>query len=243
MKRKVKFFDLMYLKENGIPDIDYHSHTHFTDAVGTVAEYAKVAKEKEISCFAITDHIWRSSRWLNNLLEEIDETRRQVNIQILSGVEAKQISIYGDIDVRNMDARNVDIVLGSVHAYPTEKDYVFLNPNDISIKKALEIETEAMIALAENGQVDIIAHPYILYKKYFNRGTIPMEHAMKVITAAIDNDIALEVNNKYKVPDKEFLETILKCGAKISIGSDAHKPEDIGNIPRDLIKNAIGALE
>lgn len=241
--KKVEFFDLLYLERNGIPNIDYHSHTHFTDAIGTPLEYANVAEKKGLRSFAITEHIWRTSAWLDDLLKEISDARKNESITMLSGVEAKQINIYGDIDVRESDARKVDIVLGSVHAYPTEKDYIFINPKEISAKKALEIETEAMIALARNKQVDVIAHPYILYKKYFNRGIIPMDYAIKVINAAIDNDIALEVNNKYKVPDKEFLKVALGSGAKISIGSDAHQPNEIGNIPKDIIKRALGELK
>jgi len=241
--KKVEFFDLLYLKRNEIPNIDYHSHTYFTDAIGTPLEYASVAEEKGLSSFAITEHIWRTSRWLNELLREIKEARKKTKVVILSGVEAKQINIFGDIDVKETDARKVDIVLGSVHAYPTEKDHVFVDPKDISVEKALEIETEAMIALAKNEQVDVIAHPFILYKKYFNKGTIPVEYGIKVIAAAIDNDVALEVNNKYKVPDKEFLKTVLELGAKISIGSDAHQPNDIGNIPKDIIKGALEDLK
>ncbi len=239
---RIQFFNLLYLKRKGITNVDYHAHTHFTDATGTPLEYANVAEKKGLSSFAITEHIWRTSTWLDDLLKEINEARKKVNITILSGVEAKQINICGDIDVRVVDAKKVDIVLGSVHAYPTEKDYIFLNPKDISAKKALEIETEAMIALAKNKQVDVIAHPFILYKKYFNTGRIPMVYAKKIITAAIDNNVALEVNDKYKVPDKEFLKTALRLGAKISIGSDAHQPNEIGNIPRDVIKKALEEL-
>ena len=242
---KVNFFDLEYLKKKGIPAIDYHSHTHFTDAIGTPLEYANVAENKDLSSFAITEHIWRSSIWLDDLLKEIEEARENVDTTIFSGVEAKQINIYGDIDVRESDSKKVDIVLGSVHAYPTEKDYIFINPKDISAKKALEIETEAMIALARNKQLDVIAHPYSLYIKCFgfNKQEIPKEYTKKVIIAAIDNDVALEVNNKYEVPDKKFLKAILRSGAKISIGSDAHQPCDIGNIPEDIIRKVMEELK
>jgi hypothetical protein len=47
--KKVEFFDLLYLKRNEIPNIDYHSHTYFTDAIGTPLEYASVAEEKGLS--------------------------------------------------------------------------------------------------------------------------------------------------------------------------------------------------
>lgn len=240
---KEKFFDLKYLRENGVPNIDYHSHTHFTDATGTVLDYARVAEQKKLTGFAITDHIWKSSEWLEDLLAEIRTARKMGDIEILSGVEAKQINIYGDIDVRDTDIKKVDIVLGAVHAYPTENDYDFLKPENLSADKALEIETDAILGLIKNKDVNVIAHPYRLYTKYYNGKEIPEKYTKRIIASALDNDVALELNGKYNVPDRKFLRYILSSGARVSIGSDAHKPDELGKIPRELLESVIGGLK
>jgi len=241
--KNIEFFDLQYFKENGIPRVDYHSHTFYTDGTGTPLTYAKVAARKNLTSFAITEHIWRTSQWLDNLLRDINETRKMVKVEILSGVEAKQINIYGEIDVRDSDMKKVDLVLGSVHAYPTSEDYKFIDPKNISPKEALEIETEALLALATNRYIDVIAHPYVLYKKHFNRDEIPEEYAKKVILAAIENNVAIEVNSKYKVPNKKFLQMTLQLGGKISFGSDAHKPDEIGNVLISLVKEVVEEIQ
>jgi len=238
---KIKFFDLDYLEKNGIPKVDYHSHTSYTDGAGTPLEYAIEARKKGLEVFAITEHIWRTSEWLDEFLEDVRKASKIANV--IPGVEAKQINMYGDIDVKNSDAKKVDLVLGSVHAYPTNEDYQYIDPKNIPSKKeALKIETEALLSLATNKYIDVIAHPYVLYKKHFKENKIPKEFAREVILAAIENDVALEVNTRYRVPSKEFLKMALELGAKISLGSDAHKPNELGNILVSLIEEVVEDL-
>ncbi len=242
MKRKIIFFDFDYLVENGIPSIDYHSHTRYTDGSGTPLEYAKEAEKKRLSAFAITEHVWKSSMWVENLLNEISVIKETNEVEIFAGLEAKQINMSGCIDVTRDNARKVSIVLGSVHGYPTKEDYNYVEPKNLTPKKALETETNAILALIENNLVDVIAHPYILYKKHFGGIKIPNEFSDKVIKSAIDNKVALEINGKYGVPDKEFIKSALMAGAKISLGSDAHKPTEIGSTPTDVLKNIMNEI-
>lgn len=238
MVNAIQFFDSDNLLRKGIPKVDYHIHTHFTDAVGSVEEYLAVAEQIGLTSFAITDHIWRTSDWLDELLDEIDSARDNTSLKIFSGVEAKQININGDIDLNEKHLDKLDVILGAVHALPTETDYSFLDPKTLLPDEMLVVETESIISLMQNKQVNVIAHPFRIYKEYFNL-PIPYDVIIRVVKCALKNNVAIELNGKYSLPDANFLKIALNSGAKLSFGSDAHKPSEVGRIPYDSLKKIL----
>jgi putative hydrolase len=68
--------------------------------------------------------------------------------------------------------------------------------------------------------IDIISHPGA-------KGPIDVE---KVATAAKQTETALEINNKHGHLTIEEIIIAKKFDVKFSINSDAHKPEDVGNV-------------
>lgn len=237
----IQFFDLNYLIKEGIPKVDYHMHTQFSDGIGSIQEYLQSAENRGLTSFAITDHVWKTSYWLDDYFNEIDSVRESSSIKIFSGVEAKQININGEIDLDSKYISKLDLVLGAVHALPTDTDYLFIDPNKLSPIEILEVETESIISLIRNKQVKIIAHPFIMYQKYVD-SPVPYEAIEKVVNCAVKNNVAIELNGKYSLPGIDFLKLALKSGAKLSFGSDAHKPSDIGKIPYCYVEQILEDL-
>ena len=50
----------------------------------------------------------------------------------------------------------------------------------------------------------------------------PVEWQEQLIQLCLDADVAIEVNEAYGVPHREFLERALRMGARFSVGSDTH---------------------
>ena len=46
--------------------------------------------------------------------------------------------------------------------------------------------------------------------------------------------MAIEINSSKKVPPEEFLSICNSIGTKFSLGSDAHRKEEVGNIEWSL---------
>jgi histidinol phosphatase-like PHP family hydrolase len=46
------------------------------------------------------------------------------------------------------------------------------------------------------------------------------ERMKKVIDAAIENDVAIEINNRYKIPSPKFIKAAKAAGAKFSFGTN-----------------------
>ena len=52
----------------------------------------------------------------------------------------------------------------------------------------------------------------------------PVEWQEQLIQLCLDADVAIEVNEAYGVPHREFLERAQRMGARFSVGSDTHGP-------------------
>jgi histidinol phosphatase-like PHP family hydrolase len=52
----------------------------------------------------------------------------------------------------------------------------------------------------------------------------PAEWQEELIALCVAGDVAIEVNEAYGVPHREFLERALRRGARFSVGSDTHGP-------------------
>jgi histidinol phosphatase-like PHP family hydrolase len=52
----------------------------------------------------------------------------------------------------------------------------------------------------------------------------PVEWQEQLIQLCLDADVAIEVNEAYGVPHREFLERARRMGARFSVGSDTHGP-------------------
>lgn len=50
--------------------VDYHIHTNYSDGRDSVEKYILEAKKKGLTEIAITDHIWRTSEWVDDYVNE-----------------------------------------------------------------------------------------------------------------------------------------------------------------------------
>jgi putative hydrolase len=221
--------------------IDLHTHTSANPhAYSTLGENIKEAKLKGLKVMALTNHgpaLQDSPHWwsllnIRSLPSEID------GVRILKGVEANVVDDLGNIDINQEIYDIMDIILVGFHpvdGYPDGKD--------------VEKNTRAMINLIKSQKVDIIAHP--------GNPKFAMDYE-KVIKAAKENSVAIELNNSSfrgsRSGSEENCKLIMsiakKYGCYIALGSDAHFYHYVGDLsiveellekisyPEDLILNS-----
>ena len=207
--------------ENG--KIDLHLHSTFSDGHNTpeeIVEYAVLNLYDEI---AIVDHVRRTTNWLDNFTIEIERLKRvyQDRIILHSGIEAKVINLQGDIDAKADFFPKVDLVLGAFHRIPKGEDK-YLSESEITAdyERSLEFWFTGFMKLLENPNVQIIAHPTAIMKRYNITISIDMKNLIAKKAASCGK--ILEVNSKYQVPDEEFLSILRMNNVKLSWGSDSH---------------------
>ncbi|AMQ19503.1 PHP domain-containing protein [Thermococcus peptonophilus] len=204
---------------------DTHTHTVYSDGIGSIADNIASAEEKGLKLLGITDHShYVVGKTFNRYVREIRRWGNESEITVLAGIEGN-ITPNG-IDVPDFVAKKLDYVIVSVHEWvDTPEEYLEL------VKLAL---------IDEN--VDVIGHfganfPYV--------GFPSVEELNEVLELAEANGKAFEISSRYRVPELDFIRECIKRGIKLTFASDAHFPEGVGNVgwSEKVFKKAGGKRE
>ncbi len=210
---------------------DYHTHTKYSDGVGTIEENVLEAINKGLKEVAISDHAFAhlhhglKREKIQEIREEIDRLKEKYKdrIKIFLSVEANILSLNGDIDVKDEDRRYFDIVSLGYHRfvkYSSIKDWFhFMIRSKFGGKKTLKLSTDSFIKAVSKHNIDFITHP-----------DDPLR--VNLIPLAIEcqkNNTAFEINCKHKNLDENMIKELKDTNVKFIIGTDAHKPINVGN--------------
>jgi hypothetical protein len=95
----------------------------------------------------------------------------------------------------------------------------------------MDMYVEKILSILNNEPIDIFVNPTFLpelirndYEKLWTK-----ERIQKVVDAAIKNDIAIEINARYKIPSPRFIKIAKEAGAKFSLGTNNRTP-DLGRL-------------
>ncbi|MEM3171417.1 MAG: hypothetical protein QXL58_03470, partial [Candidatus Hadarchaeales archaeon] len=174
---------------------------------------------------AITDHgpglsVGAEAPKFLQLAEEVRRMREESGFRILAGVESN-ISPNGVLDLDGEILKKLDLVTAGVH---------YLNSKDCRTQ-AMEYLKAVREALRSRS-FRILVHPL-----YYNKSLlpwIPREDMEEFVEELAGAEVAVELNSKYRTPDKEFLQECLRKGVKLSIGTDAHHLGEVGAVEWQL---------
>ncbi|MGQ9608498.1 MAG: PHP domain-containing protein [bacterium] len=241
-------------------EYDYHVHTiqsycHEGDL--TIDNLIKLAEEKGIKGFAITDHAhhlyfdnksaWKYEYILNyNLFLELIEVKgknfesylktitnykkAQNGIKILAGTEV-DVAKNGKLIFDHKYIDRLDLLIGGVHWLPCLR-------YDFSYKDLLVEFMDFTMMLMEHS-LTILAHPTRIFRA--NRMEVPQEVVKPIVQKAKEKNIAIEINShNYPDPDIKFIRACIGEGVKLSLGTDTHRIAEFGDfsIQKRLLKEA-----
>lgn len=240
---------------------DYHTHTIYSHGTGTIKDNVEAAIKKGLKEIAICDHgpghymYGAKKEKLFEMRKEIDmlnEEYKDRGIKILLGVEANIIGYDGEIDVDNDVIEILDILLVGFHygvLFNSITDFLFMNViNPVSKviplfrDSIIERNTNAVIKAIERYPINMVTHP----------GDKVRLNIKKLAEVASKKGVVLEINEKHNQLSVENLKIALGTNVNFCISSDAHKPEDVGdvgeaiervkkaNIPVNRIINLVG---
>lgn len=215
---------------------DYHTHTTYSrhgHGKGSVLENAGVAADKGLKQIAITDHGFNHLTYgvrrkdIAAVKEDILNAKEVTGVDILLGVEANLISRDGDVDVREEDYEFLDVLAMGHHRMvkmTNVKDFMALNivnmcgsPFAPSAER-LNRNTTAFLKALDKYPIDIITH--------LNYG-FPTD-TMAVARMAKQKGVYVELNGKRINFTDQELDIMASEGVKFILGSDAHRPEKVG---------------
>lgn len=201
---------------------ELHAHTTASDGRLTLDELIEAAESRGFHTIAVTDHS-RSSVQANGLsIDRLSQQRQEIEsarerfadrITILHGSEVDILS-DGSLDYEDDLLARLDLVVASPHA---------------ALSQDPKTATARLLRAIEHPRTNIIGHPTgrIIGRR---KG---LEPAMdEIIAAAVEHDVALEINSHWLRLDLRdtHVRAAVDAGCKIAIDCDVHHAQDFENI-------------
>lgn len=96
----------------------------------------------------------------------------------------------------------------------------------------MDMLVKRIVTIFENEPIDIYANstflPSVLAAEYDQLWT--KERMLKVIDAAVKNEVAIEINDRYQIPSPAFIKLAKSRGVKFSFGTNNTGPDDLGEL-------------
>lgn len=216
---------------------DYHTHTYFSHGRGSIECNVKQAVARGLKRIALTDHgfsqplMGMTTEKLRQMRRIIDELNRKYagEIDVLLGVEANVVAMDGRIDVPERCLEMLDVLSVGLHraVLTTSQPFVWrvkwaLNASTVlkGLRERLARAcTEALTAAVNRYDIDFLTHPGYHYP-------VNIE---PLAAAAAARGTAIEINSSHSLPGAAALRLALERGVNFIIGSDAHRPERVGD--------------
>ena len=225
------------------PLFDHHVHSDRSD--GTVS-LADRARSVAIRPHGVSDHYpWRDKlRNEDDVLRYLDEASR---LGLRVGIEY-DLGVAPPLTARTHQA--LHYVIGAIHQVELGGAWVGFDAAGAFVKgrtkRFAERERfsdaafqarirERMLEVVAEGiardRIDILGHPTFSALQAVGDPEVvyPAEWQGRLIALCVQGGVAIEINESYGVPHREFLLRAARAGATFSVGSDTHfeiKPLD-----------------
>ncbi|MDA0658295.1 MAG: histidinol-phosphatase HisJ family protein [Planctomycetota bacterium] len=225
-----------------------HSHTPLCrHAVGEPTEYASVAETQGLSGLIVTchnpmpngfgDRVRMRGDEFSQYLELVEETasRWAGRVDVRLGLEADFFPGYESFLEQQLNSADFHYVLGSVHPQLREYREAYWSDNP------LEVQTryfDLLATAAETQLFDCISHPDLIKNLTADdwRPAMVMDEICGALDRIAATGVAMELNTSGRLktiqemnPFPDMLREIQLRGIPVVIGSDAHRPDRVGD--------------
>lgn len=250
--------------------VDLHTHCEYSpDSQTPLSEMLETARARGVDVYAVTDHVELHHPWQEECLTKtlpasyaaVTAAQKDAPLRLLRGIELAQPLQEPALAEGILREYEFDLVIGSVHCpegYPDFYDMDFPNLTDADIHERLQVYYDELLRMVEWGKFDTLAHITYPYR-YLNEARRMREIAVypeqfdaaadRVFSALAERGMALELNLRSiaRTPEDAALNARYfrrfreLGGERVTVGSDAHVPQDIAiQIERGyaLLRNA-----
>ena len=225
--------------------IDYHVHTLYSDGGRGLSDYIDQAGKKGSDEIGFSDHVhFEKASWsmdLANLpkyLNEIHTLKRTSKISVKAGLEVDFIPSKIDGLMQIVRNHELDYLMGSVHHigdWLIDSDRHLYRWKDANVDQVYKKYFALVQEMAESKLFDTVGH-LDLTKKF---GFRPKEDISSLLLETVEiiskSNMCVEVNTgglrkpcHEMYPSPSLLKMCYDHGVPVTLGSDAHQPEDVG---------------
>lgn len=235
---------------------DFHTHhERCGHALGTIRDYVEHAIKNGLGIIGISDHspffadeedqpqpntaMAKSEfeAYINEVLGLKEEYKDR--IEVLLGVESDFFPEHAELYRAMYLKYPLDYIIGSVHVTNGVSIFNQNRWNDLTEEDQVrekEIYYDLIQRSARSGMFDILGHIDAMKTNYPLFADIPTESVDRTLKVISECDVAIEINTSGRIkkcakwhPTVEILERAHYYGVKVTFGSDAHKPERVGD--------------
>jgi histidinol-phosphatase (PHP family) len=233
--------------------VDYHAHSNYSDGHFLFA-MAAAADRAGLDAIGIADHCHlsaddelRANRDEFGFHLDLTYERRRRGIQrvedefdvrVFDAVEIDYLPDETDRIAGFLDEADFDYAVGSVHqvnGQNVQRDGEFRGRSEAARRAVVDDYYDNLVSLVESGLFDIAAHVDLVERTPSLRGFSTQEHYDRVAAALADAETVPEINAGRALgdygefhPSPDLLETLLDHGVEFVVGTDSHRPEEIG---------------
>ena len=224
--------------------LDCHAHSTCSDGVLSPDAVIAAAAAKGVRG-SVSDHASRDVRFALKSPDAVDAYEALIaHLPYRSAEFCAHDTLWRELSEAQLDRLTHRI--GSLHAFDGG-DGTLLRmfqrtlPDGLSRGAYMTMHLAAVDALADSMPIDIFAHPTLV--PYDLRELPPEElwdeaHEEQLVTALQRNSICFEVSNRYRAHPR-LVQRAIAHGVRLSLGSDGHQPEQVGNLawPLELTRS------
>jgi histidinol-phosphatase (PHP family) len=236
--------------------IDSHTHTHYSKhARGTVDEVVRAAIVRGVRILTITDHapftVDQGNRLLRSELrryfDDVHEASQRYGDQItvLAGLESDYLPGHEPYLSEMLEEVAPDFVIGSIH-------YVFIRQRKVNVwdledmrdPTVLQAYFDSVSGLLGSGLFDALGHVDTVLRAGVGEEAF-VQWFRPLVPLMIEHNVAYEINASgakksmlnargievsggWSYPCKPLVAELERLGIAFTVGSDAHRPEDVG---------------
>lgn len=228
---KGPFFPARQLLDH-VPRIDAHGlHSTLTDGQASFEDYIRRGKNLGLEAVAITEHASDSATYDFEAYARSKERLQELAypMKLYLAAEVKLASPDGTLDLSSERQAMVDFVVGVLHSYPDGQGG-FIFPKKLEREVAQDMDYRLAKALLHNPAVDVWGHPAGVFANFF--GPYDEKKLRELISEAAQAGRVIELNSapRYREVFPIIVETCLELNCFVSIGSDAHHPDQLGHV-------------
>ncbi len=219
-------------------NVEYQIHTSWTDGKATSKEILDVASERRLGAVAFTEHVRKDTDWFDGFVAEIRQAALlHPELKTYVGSETKAMDEEGTLDISPEILEASDIVLGVVHRFP-DGSGGYMDYKNLTPEQTADIEFRLSMGMIRNAPIDVLGHPGGMYQRRY--GAFPEHYFREMMRATLERGIAIEINSSYLVDMEGFIALCREIDPIVSIGSDAHRLDEMAKCRDTLLKLGIG---
>lgn len=224
--------------------LDCHAHSTCSDGVLRPDDVIATAAARGVRG-TVSDHASRDVRFAVKSIGAMDEYMETIAHLPYRGAEfCSHDALWRDLSPAQM--ARLTHRIGSLHAFTLEDGTLVRMfqkemPAGLSPQAYMTQHVAAVEALADTMPIEIFAHPTLVphpLRTIAGDELWTEEDEERVVAALRRNGIAFEVSNRYRAHTR-LVQRAVAHGVRISLGSDGHQPDQIGNIewPLALVRS------